>query len=147
MELRYFCDSHTNVCQAYGINSPNAKRYHKGIQELVLMHEENLEADIIHCSFPCQAFSWHKQGEPTANDEANIATNMTVGDVLDRVKPRVVTMEQTGGLIGKPRHRKYWDKILQHFTSRGFSIRWKVMKFADYGLAQPRKRLIVIASW
>lgn len=105
--------------------------------------DEN-KVDILHISPPCQVFSWAH----TVNgkdDEMNSATFFAVEELVKRTKPRVVTLENTSGLAIL--HPLWLNKAIQFFTGLGFSIRWKIMNFAEYGLPQARKRLIIFASW
>ena len=102
------------------------------------------KVDICHLSPPCQFFSSAHtiQGK---DDDMNTASLFAIFNLLDKVKPRIVTLEQTSGLID--RHPIFFNTVINMFTSRGFSIRWKVMNCADFGLPQRRTRLFVIASW
>ena len=102
------------------------------------------KVDICHLSPPCQFFSdAHTiQGK---DDEMNTASLFAISNLLKKTKPRVVTLEQTSGLLR--RHPIFFNAVVNMFTSQGFSIRWRVMNCADFGLPQRRLRLFVIASW
>lgn len=100
--------------------------------------------DICHLSPPCQFFSdahtWAGK-----DDEMNTASLFAIFNLLEKAKPRVVTLEQTSGLVR--RHPIFFNAVVNMFTSRGFSVRWRVINCADFGLSQRRMRLFVIASW
>ena len=104
----------------------------------------NRKVDICHLSPPCQFFSdAHTiQGK---DDDMNTASLFAIFNLLEKAKPRIVTLEQTSGLIR--RHPIFFNAVINMFTSRGFSVRWKVMNCADFGLPQRRTRLFVMASW
>lgn len=58
----------------------------------------------------------------------------------------MVLFENTAGLAETQKHRQYFRKLLNQCTENDYSIRYKVVSFDGYGVAQKRKRLIVIAS-
>ncbi len=102
------------------------------------------KADILHLSPPCQVFS----PAHTVNgkdDDMNTATFFALETVVRRIKPRVVTLENTSGLLIL--HPVWLNSAIHVFTKLGFSVRWKILNFAEYGLAQARKRLVIVASW
>ena len=104
----------------------------------------NHKVDICHLSPPCQFFSdaHTVQGK---DDDMNTASLFAIFNLLEKAKPRVVTLEQTSGLIR--RHPIFFNAVINMFTSRGFSVRWRVMNCADFGLPQRRSRLFIMASW
>ncbi|KAB8336911.1 hypothetical protein FH972_021218 [Carpinus fangiana] len=100
-------------------------------------------ADVMHLSPPCQYFSpaHTREGQ---NDEQNTATLLSVGKLVDAGRPRVVTLEQTSGIIN--RHPQWFNALTNQFTTQNFGIRWRNIDFRDYGLAQRRSRLVILAS-
>ncbi|KAI9880748.1 MAG: hypothetical protein M1830_000637 [Pleopsidium flavum] len=101
------------------------------------------KVDVLHLSPPCQVFSFAHTVDGK-DDEMNSATFFAVVEVVKRTRPRVVTLENTSGLAVL--HPLWLNKAMHFFTSLGFSVRWKIMNFAEYGLPQARKRLIIFAS-
>ena len=126
--------------------------YENDIKVIASVGDEDLKVDIMNISLPCQAYS---EAHITIgkNDNANFEASMSLGPVLDKGKPRVVVFENVHGLWKRradtnwPNVPECWDKILQQFTSRGYSVRWEIFNFAEYGLPQVRKRLIFSTSW
>ena len=114
--------------------------------EFITFDMEDFKVDILHLSPPCQPYSpahtVHGQ-----NDEANQATFLAVEGILEKAKPRVVTLEETFGLTRTDVNKEWFTAIVHIFTKLGFSVRWGVFDLRDFGLPQPRKRLFVIASW
>lgn len=90
--------------------------------------------------------------------------SFTIDSILEKFKPKVGTFENTPGLICLTKVKldaryqvdsalprviqvdECWGKILRQLTSRGYSIRWGIMRFEEFGLAQSRECLILIAS-
>ena len=137
-------DMNENACESWSLNWPEARLYKMMANEFALDPTINAVVDIMHISSPCQPFSpAHTRAGP--NDEMNTASSFVIFDLLDKAKPRIVTIENTFGL--PQRHKDCLNGIIHQFTSKGFSVRWKIMHFSDYGLPQSRQRLVIIASW
>lgn len=116
------------------------------VHEFVTILTEDFKVDILHLSPPCQPFSL-AHAKPGKNDELNQATFLAIEEVLAKVKPRIVTLEETFGLTAKIDALPWFGAMIQMFTKLGFSVRWKVFNLCDFGLPQPRKRLFIFASW
>jgi len=130
---------------SYQLNFYNAKCIVAWAHDFVeISVGDESKVDVLHLSPPCQVFSFAHTVDGK-DDEMNTATFFAVVELVKRTRPRVVTLENTSGLAVL--HPLWLNTAIQFFTSLGFSIRWKVMNFAEYGLPQARKRLIIFASW
>lgn len=151
LRLCWALDHDAAACRTFRLNFPEVRLYHKPIKDIIRLGREGLIVDILHLSPPCQAFSKANRTTNLKNDKLNITTNMEVGNCLYTARPRIVTVEQTDNLMSEGhvggKHSEHWGKVIEQFTSRGYSVAWKVMNLAELGLPQPRKRLIMIASW
>lgn len=103
-----------------------------------------IRADVLHLSPPCQYFS-PAHTQESANDEENIFALFGCRELINKVRPRLVTLEQTFG-ITHDRHASYLWALIGDMTDQGYSVRWKVIRLCTWGLAQDRKRLIMIAA-
>ena len=101
--------------------------------------------DILHISFPCQPHS-PAHTRPGQNDEANIATGYSAMPIVEIFRPRIVTFEQTPGIVT---HRGGWHfrALVHQLTAMNYSVRWRIVNCAEHGAAHARKRLIIIAAW
>ena len=151
LQLRWALDHDADACETYRLNFPQVRLYEKPLQELVNMRHEDLKVDIMHISPPCQAFSQANTSPNPTKDAENIAASMEIGTCLDVARPRIATLEQTSGLMSlgyaAGRHGQHFGNLIAQFTSRNYSVGWKNAHLAEWGLAQPRKRLLMIASW
>ncbi|MCJ1310311.1 hypothetical protein MMC25_003973 [Agyrium rufum] len=139
-------DNNPKACSTWAMNFPYAKMHCKSVDEFVARPVSNLDkVDILHLSPPCQPFSPAHTHEGR-NDEANTAASLCIGPMLERCRPRIVTLENTFGMTRYVKHQDWYNALISQFTSVGYSIRWGVINFADYGLPQSRKRLIIIAA-
>ena len=143
LRVKWAFDFNVPACQAYSLNFFGTLVYNVWADQFSKSKGDR-KCDICHLSPPCQFFSdAHTiQGK---DDEMNTASLFAIFDLLEKAKPRIVTLEQTSGLIR--RHPLFFNAVINMFTSRGFSVRWKVMNCADFGLPQRRTRLFIIASW
>jgi len=81
-----------------------------------------------------------------ANDQENYETIYTVGPILKIVRPRIATLEQTSGLATSQEHRGNFLMLLGDIGEAGYDIRYKIQDLSELGLAQRRKRLLIIAA-
>lgn len=103
-------------------------------------------SDIAHFSPPCQVWSpvHTRVGQ---DDEQNFNSLFSLEELLLKVRPRIATVEQTFGILHPTFAPMFNTAIVKAFTDCGYSVRWELVEFHRYGLAQKRKRLILIAAW
>ena len=143
LRIEWGFDFDLRACQTYQLNFFGTPIYNVWADQFSRLPKD-FKVDIIHLSPPCQYFS-PAHTIPGKNDDMNTASLFAILNLLEKAKPRVVVLEQTFGLL--LRHPIYLNAIINMFTSRGFSVRWKVINCADFGLPQRRMRLFMIASW
>ena len=105
---------------------------------------EQYHVDVLHMSPPCQSFSPAQAIKPEDFEDKQ-AVILAVNDLVKMVKPRIITMEETFGLL-HPVNRKFFISVVNSLVDQGYSVRWKVMNFGQYGVPQNRRRLVLIAS-
>ncbi|KAL8918165.1 MAG: hypothetical protein Q9208_007517 [Pyrenodesmia sp. 3 TL-2023] len=144
LHIRYAFDCNKHACNTYALNFPEADLHCLWAHDFV-QQKSDCKVDIAHLSPPCQFFS-DAHTVAGKDDEMNTASLFAVGEIINKSKPRVVTLEQTFGIVLRARHQGYLNALVQIFTSAGFSIRWRLLHCADYGLPQMRLRTFMIAS-
>lgn len=150
-------------------NFPNVRTYNEDVFHYINRTSalSSRRVDILHLSPPCQFFApcHTHQG---SNDDKNTAALFACTECVKKLRPRLVTLEQTYGLVD--RHQAYFNGLVCGFTSLGYSIEWwasqfqtipmyipacnililasfrRVVPLVEYGLPQTRKRLIMIAA-
>ncbi|KAL8822228.1 MAG: hypothetical protein Q9191_007032, partial [Dirinaria sp. TL-2023a] len=142
LDVRWGFDFNQHACETYAMNFPEAEVHNKWAHEIPSL-TECFKVDICHLSPPCQFFS-PAHTVMGKDDEMNTASLFAIAELLKKAKPRVVTLEQTSGLISG--HELYFNAVVQIFVTLGFSIRWRLMNCADFGLPQRRLRVFMIAS-
>ena len=127
-------------------NFPNAKCWAIAAYDFIITVNEEMVVDVLHLSPPCQPFS-PAHTRAGQDDEMNQASFFAIEEMLKKIKPRVVTLEETFGLTRTLDNSQWFRALIQIFTKLGFSVRWNVFDLRDFGLPQPRKRLFIFASW
>lgn len=145
LHIKYAFDCNKHACKSYEMNFPRTDLHCLWAHEFVGT-DVDCKVDIAHLSPPCQFFS-DAHTVVGKDDEMNTASLFAVGELLKKSKPRVITLEQTFGIVLRAKHQGYLNALIQVFTSNGFSIRWRLLHCADYGLPQMRLRTFMIASW
>lgn len=94
--------------------------------------------DIITAGFPCQPFSvaGKRGGE---NDARNMWPETL--EVIRRVKPKFVFLENVPGLKSNP----YFRKILRQISESRYDAKWTCLGADDIGANHRRKRLWILA--
>lgn len=101
------------------------------------------EVDVLHVSPPCQGFTLACRGLPRNGKKDNKCMTY-VGKIVKKVNPRIVTFEQVREVLSKD--QGYFKSMVLDLTSIGYSISWRILECADFGVPQRRRRLFVIAS-
>ncbi|KAF5228474.1 hypothetical protein FAUST_11059 [Fusarium austroamericanum] len=144
-KIQYAIDKAPEVWETYETNFPDTELFRMPLDEFIA--EPNVghrRVDILHFSPPCQFFS-PAHTHASVHDDDNIAALFGCNELLQKLRPRVVTVEQTFGLT-HDRHGDYFNGLLHDFTQWNYSFRWKVVKLCTWGAAQDRKRLIIVAA-
>lgn len=145
--LNFLLDHWPVACATLRKNWPRVKVIQADIFSFcVKMSQEMwMRVDILHISFPCQTHSLAHTVEGK-DDEANEASALSVVELLEKCRPRVVTFEQTWSILCA-RRLPHFQALIRQLTTLGYNVRWKIHRCSEYGNVQPRKRLFVIASW
>lgn len=144
LHIKYAFDCNKHACSSYAMNFPRASLHCLWANDFIALNGDR-KVDIAHLSPPCQFFS-DAHTIAGKDDEMNTASLFAAGEILKKSRPRVVTLEQTFGIVLRARHQGYLNALIQVFTCHGFSIRWRLLHCADYGLPQMRLRTFIIAS-
>ncbi|KAL1792810.1 hypothetical protein ACET3X_009317 [Alternaria dauci] len=102
---------------------------------------------VLSISNPCQPYSCAHTIKGR-DDEMNIKALDFIKPLLEHLKPRILVLENTAGLVNMEKNQAHFNRLLRNIASAqpGYSVSYKVVNMVDYGLPQPRKRLIIIAA-
>ncbi|KAK4102061.1 S-adenosyl-L-methionine-dependent methyltransferase [Parathielavia hyrcaniae] len=144
VQLIFSVDHWEHAAASLRSNFPNAHIYDMDVTDFINSKETTCSVDILHLSPPCQFWS-PAHTVAGKNDDQNIAVLFSCRELIDKFRPRCFTVEQTFGILST-RFRDEFHMFLSGFTDAGYSVRWKVVPLANYGVPQLRKRLIMIGS-
>ncbi|KAH7185586.1 S-adenosyl-L-methionine-dependent methyltransferase [Fusarium flagelliforme] len=144
-KVQYAIDKAPEVWNTYQTNFPNTELFRMPLDQLLLDPQiGHMRVDVLHFSPPCQFFS-PAHTHASVHDDENIFALYGCNQLLRKLRPRIITVEQTFGLA-HDRHEEHFHAFIQDFTQHNYSIRWKIVKLCTWGAAQDRKRLILIAA-
>ncbi|KAF4583046.1 Modification methylase HphIA [Ophiocordyceps camponoti-floridani] len=137
-------DKNDRACETYRLNFPGTKLHQMTVHDFIVS-AGHIRTDVLHLSPPCQPFSPAHTHESIHDDE-NMDAFLGSCQLIDKIRPRMVTLEETFG-IGFDRHRNYLRAVISHLTYRGYSVRWRPrFRLCTWGCAQDRERLVMIAA-
>jgi DNA (cytosine-5)-methyltransferase 1 len=105
------------------------------------------ELDLLCGGPPCQAFS--SIGKQNSLDDERGMLLFEMARFAEAFKPKFIMIEQVKGLLSaKDRHGKRGG-VLEQILKRlerdlGYSIDWKILLAADYGIPQMRERIFIV---
>jgi DNA (cytosine-5)-methyltransferase 1 len=146
LRVKYGIDMDEAACQTYRTNFVHSWCYHADFTSWHALHgADEMRVDISHSSPPCQPFSpAHTRSYNVQRDEANSSLIFSAFNMIQKVKPRIHTIEETFGVVS--RHRETLERMLQDILELGYSIHSRVVSCEKYGVPQARKRLFIIAA-
>jgi DNA (cytosine-5)-methyltransferase 1 len=138
-------------CDFYSFNHPNTNIICGSISDVQIKNkivDESIKAkvDYIQATPPCQGFS--SAGSMRADDPRNFLIIDTIS-VIQRVKPKWVLIENVPSFA---KHSLLINgvpiNIIEYITQSlgDYNVDCKVLNTNDYGIAQSRKRAIVLIS-
>lgn len=95
---------------------------------------------LVGCA-PCQPFSTYNQ----KNDDPKWQLLSRFGDLIERAQPDIVSMENVPRLLSF-RGGSVFQKFVEKLHKTGYHAEWGVLYGPDFGLAQTRSRLVLLAS-
>lgn len=101
------------------------------------LYPNNAKKVLIGCA-PCQPFSTYSHNA-TKNRWRLLSK---FGDLVEQIRPEIVTMENVPGLVKYPVFKKYVGVLKRC----GYFYKYGLVNCADYGVPQGRKRLVLLAS-
>ena len=114
------------------------------IRDLSNAHDElpgDIDVDVLIAGPPCQGFS--TVGKRELNDPRNHLL-LTSGRIALKIRPKVFVLENVRGVVSG-QHHQYWQKLKTMLKKDGYQITDFLADAERIGLAQMRKRMIMVA--
>lgn len=146
LRVAWGLDFSPDAAETWRYNFPQAKMYEMWANELCTLSdpEGKLIVEVLHLSPPCQVWS-PAHTRPGRDDDMNFASLYAVQALIAKARPRIVTLEQTFGIMHK-RFRLPMNNLIRMLTDHNFSVSWQILELERLGLPQKRKRLIIVAA-
>lgn len=100
----------------------------------------NAELTLLAGCAPCQPFSIYSQSARKEKAHPDWGLVSTFGQLIKRVKPDFVTMENVPELAGHPVFERFLDMLT------GYHVDWEIVECDEIGIPQKRSRLVLVAS-
>ena len=137
------------AAHTYCLNHPNVDVWDEDIREIDAMDFmdelglKEFQLDLLAGCPPCQGFSSIRtlNGGYEVDDERN----ELIFEFLRFVKhlrPKTIMLENVPGLADDPR----FDRFCRVLRSLKYKVHWDIRNAADYGVAQRRRRLLLLGS-
>lgn len=145
-----------SVCAAVELDETAATTYSENHKDVVLFQRDIKKVtateiintsptgkiDLIAACPPCQGFS-----SLTAKYKKTDARNELINEfarLVREIRPTTIMMENVPGLEKKGAH--LFQPVISEFKELGYSIDFRVLEVADYGVPQNRRRLVVLGA-
>ena len=109
-------------------------------QEINTLFTPGKRRVLVGCA-PCQPFSTYSQ--KNSGTEWQLVTRF--GQLIDQVRPDVLSMENVPRLLAFHKGTIF-KRFVQRLRTAKYHVVWDVLYAPDYGLAQTRSRLVLLAS-
>ncbi|XXG95339.1 hypothetical protein Hte_001600 [Hypoxylon texense] len=139
------CDYAEGACKTYRLHFPEADLRYKDMYDFIMeIRSSRNHTDFLHLSPPCQYWS-PAHTVAGVNDEANIAILFSCHELINSLRPRIFTLEQTFGIL-HPRFEYYFNALIHGFAQYSYSVRWKIVNLLSWGAPSQRQRLVMIGA-
>lgn len=99
------------------------------------------QIDIVTGGFPCQAFSY--AGKKLGFEDTRGTLFHEFARCVQQVRPKIFLAENVKGLVSHDKGRTL-QTIIEVLESLGYSIQYKILNAAYYGVGQKRERIVII---
>jgi len=134
-------DYDAQACETYKHNFQDVEVVQGDVRKIDWTPLRN-KIDLVAGGPPCQPFSV-AGNQRAAEDVRDMLPEFV--RAVDEIQPSLFLMENVAGLVAS-RHLDYFNQKIQLLRQLGYDVDFKVLNAADYGVAQERRRVIVIGS-
>jgi len=129
-----------NCVETLKHNKPNWKVEHNDISKVDFT---NIKADIVTGGFPCQSFSY--AGKKLGFEDTRGTLFFEFARCVKEVQPKIFVGENVEGLLNHD-SGKTFQTMVGILEDLGYNVKYKVLNAINYGVAQKRKRLIIVGT-
>ncbi|MBD3894940.1 DNA cytosine methyltransferase [Halomonas sp. ML-15] len=136
------------ACQTYKLNHPEVELIEDDIRRISpecfsnKLKIEKGKLDLLAGCPPCQGFSTLRtRNKRASRDERNALIDNFLSYVI-HLSPKSVMLENVPGLEKHYRFKQFVSSLRRE----GYKVSYKILDVSDYGVAQRRNRLILLAN-
>ena len=120
----------------------------KNVNEDIAIAKYDIEAgfDLLVGGFPCQDYSVASTNAKGIEGKKGVLW-WHIHDIIKAHRPKYVLLENVDRLLKSPASQRGRDFgiILRCMSEQGYSVEWRVINAADYGMVQRRRRTFIFA--
>lgn len=119
---------------------------HHVCQDISKVKTDVPDHDLLVGGFPCQDYSIMKK-HSVGIEGPKGKLWWQIDDILREKRPKYMLLENVDGLIRSPAKQpgRDFSIILRCLYEKGYAVEWRVINAADYGYAQRRRRIFIMA--
>ena len=127
----------------YAVDTYNRNFVHQAICANVADLDFNWlpDVDVMIGGFPCQSFSTVNPTKDTNDERANLYKQIV--RFLREKRPKYFICENVKGLLTLQRGAII-NKIVTEFEQEGYSVQYRLMRAAEFGIPQKRERVFIV---
>ncbi len=137
-------DIDSSATKSFKFNHPDSNVITGDISEITLKQINSAlgkgKIDIVVGGPPCQGFSI---SGPRNFDDPRNKLYVSFIKIVDKLRPKAFVIENVPGLLGLY-NGEVKDEIIRRFSQIGYSVSYKVLVAADYGVPQLRRRVFFV---
>lgn len=134
-------DNDPSVLEVYKNNLKGKTYIHDLSTHTLPVDYSSSDIDVLVTGSPCQGFS--TAGLRNLDDPRNKLL-LVGGSIAKAISPKVIVCENVMGSMSGA-HKIYWDLLITELTQLGYRVDFLECRASDFGLAQLRKRVFLIA--
>lgn len=140
-------DSDQKALETFELNHKGAKIICGDITKVSYLEDikpliGNKTIDVIIGGPPCQGMSL---SGPRRFDDPRNRLYLSYIRLVQEIRPKMFVIENVPGLVGLF-GGQIKDSIIKKFTDMGYSIQYKILCAADYGVPQNRRRVVFVGA-
>lgn len=122
---------------------------HHGVEILVKdardlnLKDKKGNVDLLAGGVPCQAFSQAGKRKGLDDNRGNLFFEFF--RFIDECEPKIFLIENVVGLVTHEKGNTF-ENLMDAVRSKGYIVSYKIMNANDYGVAQKRKRVIIVGA-
>lgn len=140
-------DNDAKALETFELNHNNSKSICGDITQITYNDDikpllGGKKIDVIIGGPPCQGMSL---SGPRKFDDPRNKLYLSYIRLVQEIQPKAFVIENVPGLVGLFKGQ-IKDSIIEKFTAMGYSIQYKILCAADYGVPQSRKRVVFVGT-